>query len=266
LISVADLNALERDPQVAYDGYQALRDEARRRTSGPINPAALDTYRAMLTAHDHDWFRSVLGHDVPPDMLRNVPWLEVEMLQIAHERALQPPKPPWLIQWQAESAATRRLQEEHRDAGLRLDRDRWAAALTTSGLTIEQLEVRPNLNSRKVHHHGHREALNHVVPLVAVRSAKRRHPAGRELCAVTHSRQLGDPTRDPATCVACVRYTAELQPSGTVNPDTVTCVYCGRQGVRGFVVSSGDVTNAAQTTWRCASFQACERRRRQAGT
>ncbi len=49
-----------------------------------------------------------------------------------------------------------------------------------------------------------------------------------------------------------------------VHPDTVTCVYCGRAGTRGFVVSSGNPDeDFAQTTWRCASTRACERRQRQ---
>jgi hypothetical protein len=214
MISIADLNDLDRNPRVAYDGYDDLRAEAQRRTRGPINPADLDVYAAVFRARTLDWCRSVLGHDVVPTWAGRggIPWLEAEMLRVAHERGLDPPEPPWLIQWKAESAATQRLQDEALAAGLHQDRQRWAAALAASGVPADQLEVRANTRSSSQVRHGRRQALLHVVPLVNVRSARRRHPAGRELCAVSHARQLSDPVDGPATCVSCIRYTAEIRP------------------------------------------------------
>jgi hypothetical protein len=45
----------------------------------------------------------------------------------------------------------------------------------------------------------------------------------------------------------------------------IVCVYCGRRGERGFVVSSGNPDlRYGQTTWCCQSARACERRQRKA--
>lgn len=214
MISLAYLIALERTPEPAYPEYGEVRAEARRRCNDPIDPASLDAYRKVIAAHDQDWRRSVLGRDVPQLILGRggLPWLELEMLRVAHERGLQPPQPAWLAQWKAESAETRRLQAEARQASERRTADVWAAALETCGLTDDQLEVRPNVRSLGVRH-GVRHNLLHVVPLVDARSAKRLHRAGRELCTVSHIRVLGELCDQPATCVSCVRYTAEIRPA-----------------------------------------------------
>jgi hypothetical protein len=213
MISVADLIALETSPQVAYDGYDELRGEARRRTAGPVNPADLGAYADIIRVHGTDWCRSVLGRDIPPTALGRggLPVIEAEMLRVAHERNLDPPKPPWLVQWQEESDETRRRRDEINAAAQRQDAGRWAAALAACGVPADQLEIRPNVRSQHVRH-GMRQQLLHVVPLVDTRSERRRHQAGRELCAVRHARVLGEPTGQPATCASCVKYTAELRP------------------------------------------------------
>jgi hypothetical protein len=174
-------------------------------------------YAAVLQEHMPDWCRSVLGHDVPFNMLGRggLPWLETEMLRIAHERGLEPPMPDWLTQWKAESDATRRTREEALAASARRDTEAWKAALDTCGLRPDKLEVRPNLRSAGQVRHGHRQAVNHVVPLIDVRSARRRHRAGRELCAISHARVLGGPGGEPATCKSCLAYTAEIRPDAT---------------------------------------------------
>lgn len=214
MISVADLIDLETSPQVAYDGYDELRGEARRRTAGPVNPADLGVYADIMRAHGTDWCRSVLGRDIPPNALGRggLPAIEAEMLRVAHERNLDPPKPPWLVQWQEESAGIQRRRDEAHEAAQRQDAGRWAAALATCGIPADQLEIRPNIRSRQVRH-GIRQELLHVVPLVDVRSERRRHPAGRELCAVGHARVLGESVGQPATCKACVEYTAKIRPA-----------------------------------------------------
>jgi hypothetical protein len=217
MISIADLNHLAVNPVVAYGEYDEVRAEAYRRTSGPINPAALDEYRTVVAAHDTDWCRSVLGHDVPASILGRggLPWLEVEMLRVAHERGLQPPMPPWLVQWKAKSAAARTQLDEARGQARQRDADAWAAALATCGVPAGQLEVRPNLHSRQVRG-GRREMLRHVMPLIAVRSKRRVHQAGRALCEARRApRVLGERTDEPATCASCLKYTAEIQPDET---------------------------------------------------
>jgi len=213
MISASDLAGLETSPQVAYDGYDELRSEARRRTGGPVNPADLGAYADIMRAHGTDWCRSVLGHDIPPNALGRggLPVIEAEMLRIAHERHLDPPKPAWLVQWQNQSAEIQRRRAEDRETAQRQDAGRWAAALATCGVPADQLEIRPNTRSQHVRH-GMRQELLHVVPLVDVRSQRRRHQAGRELCAVRHTRVLGEPAGQPATCVACIKYTAEIRP------------------------------------------------------
>jgi hypothetical protein len=213
MISVADLIDLEANPQVAYDGYHELRREARRRTAGPVNPADLHVYADIMRVRGTDWCRSALGRDIPPNALGRggLSALEAEMLRVAHERNLDPPKPPWLVQWQEESAETQRRRDEAREAAQKQDADRWAAALATCGIPADRLEIRPNVRSRQVRH-GTRQELLHVVPLVDVRSERRRHRAGRELYAARHARVLGEPTGQPATCRACVEYTAKIRP------------------------------------------------------
>ena len=213
MISIADLIALETSPQVAYDGYDELRREARRRAAGPVNPADLGVYADIIRVHGTDWCRSVLGRDIPPNALGRggLPAVEAEMLRVAHERDLDPPKPAWLGRWQEQSAETQRRRDEAHEAAQKQDADRWAAALATCGIPADQLETRPNVRSQHVRR-GMRQQLLHVVPLVDARSERRRHRAGRELCAVRHTRVLGEPAGQPATCVACVKYTAELRP------------------------------------------------------
>ena len=217
MISIAYLMQLADDPEVAYGEYDEVCAEARRRTRGPINPASLDEYRAVVAAHDADWCRSVLGHDVPPSLLGRggLPWLEMEMLRIAHERGLEPPLPAWLVQWKDESAAAQARLEEAREHAQRRDADAWATALATCGVPVDQLEVRPNVRSRQVRG-GRREMLRHVVPLIAVRSKRRSHQAGRALCEAQRTpRELGERTDQPTTCTSCLKYTAEIQPART---------------------------------------------------
>jgi hypothetical protein len=217
VISIEYLTRLAGNPEVAYGEYDEVRAEARRRTRGPINPASLDKYREVVAAHDTDWCRSVLGHDVPPSILGRggLPWLEVEMLRVAHERGLEPPMPPWLVQWKDESAASRTRLEEARGQAQERDADAWAAALATCGVPVDQLEVRPNVRSRQVRS-GRRQMLRHVVPLVAVRSKRRGHQAGQALCEAQRTpRVLGEHTDQPATCTSCLKYTAEIQPAET---------------------------------------------------
>jgi hypothetical protein len=109
----------------------------------------------------------VLGHDVPPNAFGRggLPWVEAEMLRVAHERALEPPMPAWLAQWKEESAATERARAEARVRAGKQEAEAWAAALETCGIPADQLEVRPNIRSRQVRS-GMRQELRHVVPLV----------------------------------------------------------------------------------------------------
>ena len=217
MITIAYLMQLADNPEVAYGEYDEVCAEARRRTRGPINPASLDEYRAVVAARDTDWCRAVLGHDVPPSLLGRggLPWLEMEMLRVAHERGLEPPMPPWLVQWKEESAAPQAQLDEARGQAQRRDADAWATTLATCGVPVDQLEVRPNVRSRQVRG-GQRQMLRHVVPLIAVRSKRRGHQAGRALCEAQRTRRvLGEPTDQPATCTSCLKYTAEIQPAPT---------------------------------------------------
>jgi hypothetical protein len=210
VISIADLGALRTNPQVAYDGYDELRAAARRRNGGLADPREIPLMRDLIRRRGADWCMSVIGKPMMGG-LESVSGTDADMLMVADERDMDPPKPAWLIQWTQESDAVHRLQEEARAAALERDRERWAEALAASGVLPDQLEVRENTRSRQVRG-GQRQALRHVVPLVDVRSPQRRHQSGRELCAVSRPRELGEPADQPATCVSCVAFVAQIRP------------------------------------------------------
>ncbi len=216
MITIAFLAELNRNPQAAYPEYGEVRDEARRRAARPVDPRTVHRYQQVMTAHGTDWCERVLGRALHAAHLGLVSGTESEQLMIAHERGLDPAEPAWLTEWKADTAEHQRRQDEIRDAGLRRDRERWATALETCGIPRGQLEVRENTRSSSQVRHGRRQALLHVVPGIDVRSARRRHHAGRALCeSAQRARplELGEPVDDPATCVSCIRYTAEIRPA-----------------------------------------------------
>ena len=209
MISIADLNDLMTNPQVAYDGYDELRAAARRRTGGYGAPREIPLMSRVITRRGVDWCRSVLGKPFNGD-LQSIPYTDAHMLLIADERNLDPAIPAWLTEWKAQSAEDQRRRNEAREAALQRDRDRWAAALAACGVEVE---VRPNVNGRRYGRGAFgNEPLRHAIPLVDARSSKRRHPAGRALCEVRHLRTFGEPTGQPATCASCIKYTAEIRP------------------------------------------------------
>lgn len=212
MITIAELNDLAANPQVAYDGYDDLRAAARARNGGLADPREIPLMQEVVRRRGADWCMSVIGKPFAGD-LRTIPGLDAAMLLEADQRDLEPPAPAWLVQWTAESADVQRRRAEAFAAAGQKDRDRWAAALAASGVSAGQIEVRPNTRSAGQVRGGRRQALLHVVPLIAVRSPRRRHPAGRELCAVSHVRELGAPSDGPATCVSCVAYTAVIEPA-----------------------------------------------------
>jgi len=210
VISIADLNDLAANPQVAYDGYQELRAAARARNGGMADPADIPRYREVISRRGGDWCQSVLGKPMLGG-LGSISAADADMLLIADQRGLEPPKPAWLAQWQAESDQARREREERRATALQLDREVWDAALAACKVPVE---VRPNVHGRRYGVEAADGPLRHVVPLQDARSPKRLHRAGRALCEATRTpRQLGELTGLPATCKACVRYTAEIRPA-----------------------------------------------------
>jgi hypothetical protein len=212
MISIADLNDLDRNPQVAYDGYDELRAAARRRNGGFADPSEIPRFHEIIARRGHDWCQSVIGKPMFGG-LESIPALDADMLLLADERDLNPPKPPWLVQWQAESEQARRAREERRTAALQRDADRWAEALAACGVPVE---VRPNMHGRRYSSALDTAPLRHVVPAIDARSPKRRHPAGVPLCETAgrhQPRQLGEPAGDPATCKQCLTYTAQLTPA-----------------------------------------------------
>lgn len=212
-ISLAFLAALDRSPQAAYPEYDEIRREARGRAAGPADPRAVGRYQAVMTEHGADWCARVLGRAVHAADLGLVSCTESEQLLIAHERGLDPAEPAWLTQWKAESAETVARREQARRDARQRDLDRWAAALATCQVPVT---VRPNLNGRR-YRSILAEALRHVVPDVDARSGRRRHAAGRGLCETARRArplELGGPVGEPATCVACIRYAAEIKAAG----------------------------------------------------
>lgn len=208
MISIADLIGLADNPQVAYDGYDELRQAARRRNGGFADPAGIPLTEEVIRHRGRDWCQSVIGKPMM-DGLRSISSTDADMLLVADERGLEPPMPAWLDQWKAESAETRR-QDEARDAAQRRDRDRWDAALANCGVAVE---VRPNVDGRRYNTVLNDGPLRHVVPLADARSSQRRHQAGRALCEASRTpRTLGEPTSEPATCQSCLKYTAEIRP------------------------------------------------------
>lgn len=107
MITIADLNALRASPQVAYDGYGELREAARRRSGGLAGPREIPALEALMRRRGQDWCSSVLGYPVTGG-LRSISSLDADMLMVADGRGLDPPLPPWLVQWRAESAETQR--------------------------------------------------------------------------------------------------------------------------------------------------------------
>jgi hypothetical protein len=162
----------------------------------------------VIRRRGSDWCQAVIGKPMFGG-LESIQAADADMLLIADERDLDPPLPRWLVQWKAESAQTQRLRDEARATALQRDRDRWAAALATCGVPVE---VRPNARGRR-YATVLDGPLRHAVPLAAARSPRRRHRAGQALCeAARRPRTLGEPTGEPATCKACLAYTAVLQP------------------------------------------------------
>ena len=182
----------------------------------PADPAGIPRMQQVIRDRGSDWCQSVLGWPATCS-LRDMSGTDADMLMIAHERDLDPPLPGWLVQWRAESGELRARQQAAREAGLQRDRERWRLALATCGVFPAQLAVRPSVNGRRYRTVWNDGPLRHVVPAVDVRSARRRHRAGRPLCeSVQRSkpRELGEPTGEPATCVNCIKYTAEIRPAG----------------------------------------------------
>lgn len=209
MTTIADLNDLRHNPQVAYDGYDELRAAARARNGGLADPREIPSFHEIIHRRGHDWCQSVIGKPMFGG-LESIPATDADMLLLADERDLNPPKPAWLVQWQAESEQTRLAREERRQAGLQRDRERWAEALTTCEVPVE---VRPNMHGRRYGSDLDTAPLRHVVPTVDARSPRRRHPAGKPLCEAPgrhQPRQLGDPVDDPATCKQCIASAGQL--------------------------------------------------------
>lgn len=217
MITIADLNALRANPQVAYDGYGELREAARRRNGGLADPREIPALERLMRERGRDWCSSVLGYPVEGG-LRSISSLDADMLAVARERGLDPPLPGWLAQWKAESAETQRLRDQARDQAQQRDRDRWAAAVAACKVSVE---VRPNVHGRR-YRSVLGGTLRHVVPLAdAISGRSRSHQAGRALCETpTRAKPLvlGEPTDEPATCVSCIAYAAKIRPGETNDP------------------------------------------------
>ncbi|MCL2586093.1 MAG: hypothetical protein FWE35_26970 [Streptosporangiales bacterium] len=213
MISVAVLNDLDREPQVAYGEYGEIRAEARRRNGGCTTPSDVRLMEGVLARRGIDWRRKITGKPVLGG-LRSVTALDGAIMIIADQRDLDPPQPAWLVQWNAESERTRRAHEDRRDAAARHAREKSRRALAVLAAALIDAEVRINPNSTATRA-GHPVHLGHIVPRADARSVRRRHPAGIPLCEHPDRwkpRQLSEADGGPATCQQCLKYAMTVRP------------------------------------------------------
>lgn len=199
-------------PAPDYPEYQALLEEARRRSRGPINPRDIrygGRYDQVALRRGYDWCLSVLGHF--PGIL-SISHTECELLVVADERNIDPPLP-------ARIAAARGAADKHRAdraaaraAAVEVDQATWAAVRTQARVPL-QVFLNPTARVRN----GFDQYLGHAVPDVDCYSARgRRHLAGRALC---ESEQRGKPLRlkerpspdAPVTCVRCLSWATKVR-------------------------------------------------------
>jgi hypothetical protein len=196
--SIAELGELREHPIPEYPEYEQVRQEARRRSRGfvdPHNPAP--GHRALLR-RGTDWATGVLGFPVTPHTRLSV--LEDAMLAVADLRGITPPVPARIRQWHLHSTAYHAAQAAQASQAGRRRQERSDAARAACRVPVT---VRPNLNAR-------RNVENHFVPDVDARSGGGRlHQAGRPLCETPQRhrpRSLGDPVDAPVTCQSCLNF------------------------------------------------------------
>jgi hypothetical protein len=209
-----------------YPEFADVAEEARRRSSGPVNPADVRNgglYDQIESRRGDDWCSIITGQRPWPGWQR-MSHNDCARLAVADERDIDPPAPAWMVQARAERDQARR-DRTARDAALEerrrelRDRDMLAwdgarAAATAAGV---ELEVYQNPTARARHGFGHH--LGHAVPAAAVYSGSRRvrtHQAGRALCETeTRPRPLRLEDRpspeSPVTCVSCLAWAAKVR-------------------------------------------------------
>jgi hypothetical protein len=178
-----------------------------------ISPAELAVMEDVARRRGPDWCASVTG--APFGGLRSTPVREARMLVVADGLGLTPPAPGWLAREREAARARAAAAGARAAAAARRDAERWAAARAAAEQAGVPVEVRVNAAGATIRA-GAREHLAHVVPLVAARSSRRVHPAGRPLCEAPGRARplvLGEPTARPATCVRCLDYAGRVTPS-----------------------------------------------------
>jgi hypothetical protein len=204
-----ELDALRANPEPAYPEYPAFLAQARQQ-SRFVNPAHLRDEEQVVAQRGYDWCTAVLGFHFTG--LRRINSTEAELLLLADCAGIDPPLPARIVAWRAEDAARQADAQARREARSRADQERSDAALADCRVPVE---VRPNTRGRRYRNPYYTGPLVHVVPLIDARTARRHHLAGRALCETAgriKPRVLGDPTTDPATCVACLNYAPALDP------------------------------------------------------
>lgn len=210
--TIADLNALRGNPQVAYPEYGEIRAEVRA-MSQLVHPIELGNIGQVARRRGLDWCQSVVGFDWNGS-LRDISVADARMLLVADRRGLEPPLPPWLAEWKAESAAHHARIEEAAATLARAGVARYAAAVKSMASGVH-ISPRPNVNSQV--RHGRRVHLVHAAALYTLLSgterSPRRHEAGAALCETGQAQalQLGEPCDDPVTCVRCLDWMSKVR-------------------------------------------------------
>ncbi|MEQ7008407.1 hypothetical protein ABN028_19735 [Actinopolymorpha sp. B17G11] len=202
---------MKPDGAPPYPEYEQLLAEARSRDTGFVDPARLRDVEQLVWRRGYDWCCSVLGK--APDRRT---WRESLLLLAADRANIDPPLPAAIVEAREERARWEAEVEARRNAVLERDAARWAEART--GCTVD-LEVRPNTKGRRYGTGYAVGALCHAVPVTNALSGSARRPrlhrAGRPLCETPNKARpvvLGEPTDQPATCVACLNRTPHIRP------------------------------------------------------
>lgn len=212
-MNFAEIERLKRSPEAAYDEYGKIRQMARNRNGGLVDHGDITRMRDVIRRHGRDWCQSVIGKPMAGG-LESISTIDATMLMIADEQGISPPKPGWLVQWQAEAERIQRGNDRRRAVAAQQDEEKSAAALAALATVRITVEIRVNRNSTTVRH-GERTHLVHIVPAVDVRSPKRLHQAGIPLCERPgrwKPRNLSGLEDAPVTCVGCLKYATVVRP------------------------------------------------------
>jgi hypothetical protein len=207
----SELAEIEAHPEPAYPEYDEVCRLARVESGPFVDPAKFRYYEYLPAQRGADWCTAVLGR--PFHGIRHISCLEFDMLIVADRLELNPPLPPRILCWREEDRVYQAEAELRRQAVQDRDMRRWQAALAACPVEV-MLEVRPNVHGRRYLGGGH-EALRHAVPTEDALSGRSRlHRAGRALCETVtrvQSLRLGEPVDDPATCVRCLDWMAQVR-------------------------------------------------------